>query len=353
MSKDYYKILDVDKSASQDDVKKAFRKQAHKYHPDKENGDEAKFKEANEAYQILGDPERRKTYDQFGSAAFENGGAGAGGFGGFGGNGGFGGGFQDMGDLGDIFGDVFGFGGARGRTRSRKGPDIQVDLELEFKESVFGTDRDIKLHKTVKCERCAGLGNEPGTKLKECKTCSGSGTIEKVQRTILGHMRTRVACSDCAGDGKIPETECTGCQGHRVEKKQKTITVSIPAGIDNGQTIRVSGEGEAGPKGGPEGDLYLRIHVRPSKDFIRKGNTIFSEAKIGFTQAALGDTIEVKTVDGQVDLKIPTGTQSGTEFKLRGKGVAGGDHLVIVQVITPKKLSRKQKEALDKLDFKE
>jgi len=349
MSKDYYKILDVDKSASQDDVKKAFRKQAHKYHPDKEGGDEDKFKEANEAYQILGDPERRKTYDQFGSAAFENGGAG-----GFGGRGGFGGagGFEDLGDLGDIFGDMFGFGG-RGKTRARRGSDLQVDLELEFKEAVFGTDRDIKLHKTVKCERCAGQGAEPGTSLNECKICKGSGVIEKVQRTILGHMRTRVACDECGGDGKIPEKQCTGCSGHRVERKQKTLTVSIPVGIDNGQTIRLRGEGEAGPQGGPEGDLYLRIHVKPSKEFIREGNTIKTKAEIGFTQAALGDTIEVKTVDGQVDLKIPAGTQAGTEFRLRGKGIAGGDQIVTAQVMTPKKLSRKQKEMLSNLDLTE
>ena len=348
MSKDYYNILGIDKFASQDEVKKAFRKQAHKYHPDKEGGDEAKFKEANEAYQILGDPERRKTYDQFGSAAFENGGQG--GFGGFGGRGGFGG-FEDLGDLGDIFGDMFGFGGSRGKTQARRGSDIQVDLELDFKEAVFGTDRDIKLHKTIKCERCAGKGAEPGTSLNECKTCNGSGVVEKVQRTILGHVRTRSACDDCAGDGKIPEKQCTGCSGHRVERKQKTLTVSIPAGIDNGQTIRLRGEGEAGPQGGPEGDLFLRIHVKPSKDFVREGNTIKTKAEIGFTQAALGDTIEVKTVDGQVDLKIPAGTQAGTEFRLRGKGIAGGDQIVTAQVITPKKLSRKQKQLLSELDF--
>ncbi|MFH1142324.1 MAG: molecular chaperone DnaJ [Candidatus Uhrbacteria bacterium] len=345
MSKDYYKILDVERNASQDDVKKAFRKQAHKYHPDKEGGDEAKFKEANEAYQILGDEEKRKTYDQFGSAAFENGGAG-----GFGGRGGFGGagGFQDLGDLGDIFGDMFGFGG-RTKTRAQRGSDIQVDLELTFEEAVFGTDRDIKLHKTIKCERCAGQGAEPGTSLNECNTCKGSGMIERVQRTILGHMRTRAVCDQCGGDGKIPEKQCTGCNGLKVEKKQQTLTVSIPVGIDNGQTIRLRGEGEAGPNGGPEGDLYLRIHVKPSKDFVRQGNTIKTKAEIGFAQAALGDTIEVKTVDGQVDLKIPAGTQAGTEFRLRGKGIASGDQIVTVQVITPKKLSRKQKEMLSDL----
>ena len=350
MSKDYYKILDVERNASQDEVKKAFRKQAHKFHPDKENGDEAKFKEANEAYQILGDEQKRKTYDQFGSAAFENGGPGAGGFGGFGGAQGFSG-FEDLGDLGDIFGDVFGFGGTRTKTktRARRGQDIQVDLELTFDEAVFGTDRDIKLHKTTRCERCSGLGAEPGTTMNECETCKGSGVIEKVQRTILGHVRTRAACDDCGGDGKIPEKKCTGCNGIGVEKKQKTITVSVPAGIDNNQTIRLRGEGEAGAHAGPEGDLYLRVHVKPSKDFVREGNTIRSDVEIGFTQAALGDTIEVKTVDGKVDLKISAGTQPGTEFRLRGKGISGSDHIVTAKVVTPKKLSRKQKEALSDL----
>ncbi len=348
MSKDYYKILDVDRGASQDEVKKAFRKQAHKFHPDKEGGDEAKFKEANEAYQILGDAERRKTYDQFGSAAFENGGAGAGGFGGFGG-GGFQGFSGDMGDLGDIFGEMFGFGGTKTKTRARRGSDIQVDLELTFEDAVFGVDRDIKLHKTIRCERCAGLGAEPGTTMNECKTCNGSGTIDKVQRTILGQIRTRAACDECGGDGKIPEKKCDSCRGVGVEKKQKTLTVSIPAGVDNGQTVRLRGEGEAGMYSGPEGDLYLRIHVKPSKDFVREGNTIRSEAKIGFTQAAMGDTIEVKTVDGKVDLKIPAGTQSGTEFRLKGKGIVGADHLVTAQVETPKKLSKKQKKLLEDL----
>ena len=256
MSKDYYKILNVERGASQDEVKKAFRKQAHKYHPDKENGDEAKFKEANEAYQVLGDEKKRQTYDQFGSAAFENGGPGAGGFGGFGGAQGFSG-FEDLGDLGDIFGDVFGFGGTRTKTRTkaRRGQDIQVDLELSFDEAVFGTDRDIKLHKTIRCERCSGLGAEPGTSMNECKTCSGSGVIDRVQKTILGHVRTRAACDNCGGDGKIPEKKCTGCSGVGVEKKQKTVTVSVPAGIDNNQTIRLRGEGEAAVHNGPEGDI--------------------------------------------------------------------------------------------------
>lgn len=352
MSKDYYNILGTDHNASAEEIKKAFRKKAHQYHPDKPDGDEAKFKECNEAYQILGDEQKRQTYDQFGSAAFENGGAG--GFGqGFGGSGGFGAQGFDMGDLGDIFGDVFGFGGTRTKTRQRRGSDIQVDLDLKFEDAVFGIDRDITLNRTLRCERCAGLGAEPGTKLNECTTCNGSGVIDKIQRTVLGRIRTRAACEDCGGDGKIAETKCTGCDGIGVEKKQKTLTVSIPVGVDDGNIIRLRGEGEAGANGGPEGDLFLKIHVTSSKEFTRVGHMIRSNAEIGFTQAALGDNIEVKTVDGTVDLKIPAGTQSGTEFKLRGKGIAGNDHLVTVNVVTPKRLSREQKQLLDKLGLKE
>jgi len=351
MSKDYYKVLDVEKGASADEIKKAFRKKAHKYHPDKEGGDEAKFKEANEAYQILGDEKKRQTYDQFGSAAFENGGAGAGGFGGFGG---FGGNAQgiNMDDLGDIFGDMFGFGGTRTKSkRQRRGPDIQVDIDLTFEEAVFGTERDITLNRTLRCERCAGLGAEPGTKMNECDVCKGSGVIDKVQRTMLGNVRTRAACDACGGDGKVPEQKCTECNGIGVQKKQKTLSVSIPAGVDDGNVIRLRGEGEAGPAGGPEGDLYLRAHVQPSKEFERHGSTIRLTKEIGFTQAAIGDTVDVPTVHGDVGLKIPSGTQSGTEFKLKGKGVAGGDQIVTVQVKTPTKLNREQKRKLKDLDI--
>ncbi len=355
MSKDYYHILGIERNASADEIKKAFRKKAHEFHPDKDGGDEAKFKECNEAYQVLSDPKKRQAYDQFGSAAFEQGG-GFGGFEGFGNGGGFGGfnaqGF-DMGDLGDIFGEMFGFGGTKTKARGRRGSDIQVDVELSFEEAVFGVDRDITLNRTIRCERCAGFGAEPGAKMKECRACGGSGVIDRVQRTILGQIRTRTACEECRGDGKIPEIKCSACHGIGVEKKQKTLTVSIPAGVDDGQVIRLRGEGEAGAYGGSEGDLFLRIHVGPSKYFTREGNTIRSVAKIGFTQAALGDKIEVKTVDGKVELKIPAGTQSGTEFKLRGKGIAGGDHIVTVNVVTPKRLSREQKKLLDNLGLRE
>lgn len=347
MSKDYYKILDLDKGASQDEVKKAFRKKAHKFHPDKEGGDEEKFKEANEAYQVLSDPQKRQKYDQFGSAAFEGGGFGGGhGFGGFSGQG-----FED---LGDIFGDLF--GGRRRGPSTPRGNDVQIDLDLSFKESVFGVDHDIDLTKTSTCERCAGTGGEPGTSMDSCDTCDGSGVQVTAQRTILGVMQHKQTCSDCVGTGEIPSKKCKTCHGHGVDKASKKLSVRVPAGVENGAVLRVRGEGEA-VRGGKPGDLFVRLHVKPDKRFDRQGSTIISYASIGFTQAALGDTIETPTVDGVVDLKIPAGTQSGAQFKLRGKGVDGprgrGDQIVVVDVITPKKLSRQQKKLLEELDLKE
>ncbi len=351
MGKDYYKILDVDKGASQEEIKKAFRKKAHSHHPDKEGGDEEKFKEANEAYQVLGDPEKRQKYDQYGSAAFDGQGPGGGqGFGGFDFSGA--GGFED---LGDIFGDLFGGGRRRGPATPR-GNDVQVDLDLSFKESVFGVDRDIELTKVSSCERCTGTGGEPGTSMDTCGTCNGSGVQVTAQRTILGVMQHKQTCSNCQGTGETASKNCTSCHGQGVDKINKKLSIRIPAGVDHGATLRVRGEGEA-VKGGKSGDLFVRLHVKPDKRFDRQGSTIISYAKIGFTQAALGDTIEAPTVDGAVDLKIPAGTQSGAQFKLKGKGVDGprgrGDQIVVVEVITPKKLSRAQKKLLEELDLKE
>ncbi len=350
MSKDYYNILGVDKSASQDEIKKAFRKKAHKYHPDKEHGDEEKFKEANEAYQVLGDAQKRQKYDQFGSAAFNGGGFGGGqGFGGFDFSG------QGFEDLGDIFGDLFG-GGRRRGPKTPRGNDIQVDLDLTFKESVFGTERDIELTKTSNCERCGATGGEPGAKVDTCGTCNGSGVQVRAHRTVIGVMQQKSTCSDCRGTGEIPSKSCTNCHGQGVEKKKKKLTVQVPAGVDHGAVLRVRGEGEA-VKAGKPGDLFVRLHVRPDERFERQGDTIISYEKIGFTQAALGDKIDVETVDGTVELKIPSGTQSGAQFRLRGKGVDGprgrGDQIVVVGVITPKKLSKAQKKLLEELDLKE
>lgn len=353
MGKDYYNILGVEKGASQDEIKKAFRKQAHKYHPDKPDGDEAKFKEANEAYQVLGDPEKRSKYDQFGSAAFENGGMG-GGFGGFGGQG-----FEGV-DLGDIFGDlgnIFGGGFGGGRRRTPRGADIQVDLELSFHDAVFGLEKELSVTKAVACERCAGIGAEPGTEMKNCGTCGGSGSVIQQQRTMLGTMQTRRVCSDCRGEGQTPEKACTNCHASGLENKRKTMQVKIPSGVKEGDMIRVRGEGEAA-KGGQPGDLFLRVHVKSDHRFERDGYTLRSKVRIGFTQAALGTEVDVSVVDGgEVTLKIPAGTQSGTELRLKGKGVPKGshrgDHLVTVQVVTPKKLSRAQKKLLEELDLKE
>lgn len=353
MAKDYYKILGVEKNATQDDIKKAFRKLAHQYHPDKAGGDEAKFKEANEAYQVLSDEKKRAQYDQFGSSAFD----GSAGFGGGQGFGGFdfsgfkgGAGFED---LGDIFGEMF---GGRSRTRERRGSDIQVDLDLTFKESIFGAQKDIDLTKVDTCERCSGTGGEPAEAMETCKTCDGNGVVIGVQRTILGNVQTKRMCETCQGVGKVPKKSCATCRGEGVERRKQKLTVSIPPGVENGAMLRVRGGGEA-IKAGSAGDLFVRLHIPRDARFERDGATLISRSRIGFTQAALGDTIEVETVDGVVDLKIPPGTQSGSQFRLRGKGVphgrGRGDQIIVVNIETPTKLSREQKKLLEELDLKE
>ena len=358
MSKDYYNILGIDKNASQDDIKKSFRKLAHEHHPDKKSGDEAKFKEINEAYQVLSDSKKRAQYDQFGSA-FEQSQAGGGqGFGGFN---------VDMDDLGDIFsglGDVFGFSGQGSRRRqSKRGHDIQALLTLDFIEAVFGAEKEISLKKTVKCSKCGGEGREPGTDAVACKICGGQGRVIKVQRTILGNMQMQMTCEACSGEGKTPKEKCSACRGSGLSQQIVNLKVKIPAGIDNNETIRLSGQGEAAAKGAESGDLYLKIRVNADRRFERDGVNIKSRAEIGFSQAALGGKIEVPTVDGPVDLKIPEGAQSGKIFILRGKGAPylnsrgsfgrakdrRGDHLVEVIVKTPIGLSKKQKDMLKEL----
>ncbi len=350
MSKDYYKILDVDKGASFDEIKRAFRKLAHKYHPDKKDGNEEKFKEINEAYQVLSDNKKRKQYDQFGSAGFE-------GFQGFGGGQGFegfsGAGFED---LGDIFGDIFGGFGGRTRKQKRRGQDIQVDFDLEFKEAVFGGERELEITRPENCERCSGNGAEPAKGLKTCTGCNGSGVQVSAQRTVFGTMQRKHACAECNGQGEVPKEKCSTCHGAGVNKEHKKLNIQIPAGIEDGSILRVRGEGEA-ILAGETGDLFVRLHVRRDPGFERHGSDLYTQTDIGFTQAALGDTIEIKTVDGTVDLKIPSGTQSGSQFKLKGKGVptrhGRGDHMVQVNVVTPKKLSRQEKKLLDELGLKE
>ncbi|MBI4406987.1 MAG: molecular chaperone DnaJ [Candidatus Kerfeldbacteria bacterium] len=367
MSKDYYKVLGVDKGASQDEIKKAFRKLAHQHHPDKSSGDEAKFKELNEAYQVVGNADKRKQYDQHG-ADFEQ----QGGFGGGHtwedvmrqarqqqqGGGGFsqGGINFDMGDIGDMFGDLFGFGGGgRSGRRRAQGSDIEVKVDLEFNEAVFGIEKELEVYKTSACKRCHGDGAEPGSEKKSCSTCGGQGVVEQIQRTILGAMRTRGVCPDCRGAGSKPEKNCTDCTGTGVKKQHAKFTVKIPAGIDDNQMIRLDGEGETAAYGGSAGDLYVRVRVKPAKGFTRHHQEILSEVTVSFAQAALGTHVEIATIDGQVELKIPAGTQSGKVFKLKGRGVPAigggdrGDQLVTVTVKTPAKLSKQEKKLYKEL----
>ena len=361
MSKDYYNIIGVDKNASQDEIKKAFRKKAHQFHPDKKTGDEAKFKEINEAYQILGNEEKRKQYDQFGDSAFSGQG-----FGGTGMNwedfarSAQQGGFSSNGvefDLGDIFGglgDIFGMGGGSGRGRRERGGDIQTTLAIEFKEAVFGVEKELNLHKTVTCSKCNGDKAEPGTPIETCKTCKGQGNVIQMQRTILGSFQARINCPDCQGEGRTAKAKCKACHGTGLQKDTVKTNIKIPAGIDNGQTIKLHGQGEASGNG-MSGDLYIVIRVKSDDNFEREGSNILSTVEISFSQAALGDKIPVKTVDGNVTLKIPAGTQSGTVFKLRGKGAHSlhgsgrGDQLVRVIVKTPTSLSRKEKKLFEEL----
>jgi len=362
MSKDYYNVLGVGKNASQEEIKKAFRKKAHQYHPDKAGGNEAKFKEVNEAYQVLGNAQKRAQYDQFGSA-FEHAQAGGGfsGFDGFRDFTGYTNGFNvNMDDLGDIFsgiGDIFGFGGGARRRRAKRGNDIEVMLTIEFKEAVFGAEKEINLKKQVKCDRCHGNCAEPGSKIETCKTCGGSGRTTRVQRTILGNMQVQMTCEDCAGEGKSYTKKCSKCSGTGVCQETVKLKVKIPAGIDNGETIRLSGQGEAGEQGAQAGDLYLRVKVIPDPRFTRDGYNILSQAEISFSQAALGDKIDILTIDGPGKLKIPEGTQSGKIFRLGNKGVPNlhgrgrGDQLVEVIVKTPTNLNRKQKQMFKELNI--
>jgi molecular chaperone DnaJ len=362
MSKDYYNTLGVNKDATPDQIKKAFRKKAHECHPDKPGGDEAKFKELNEAYQVLSDQTKRSQYDQFGQT-FDQAGRQGGGFSGFNGfNAGGGQGFNiDMDDLGDIlggFGDIFGFGGGgakQGRRRASRGRDIEVILNLDFKEAVFGVEREISLKKATGCPRCNGSGAEPGVGEETCPTCKGSGRVNRMQRTVFGNVQVQTTCSTCHGDGKIIKEKCHQCRGSGVINEIASLKIKIPAGIDNGETLRFAGQGEATGKGGTAGDLYIKVRVNPDKRFARDGFDIMSKAEINVSLAALGGKIDVETVDGPVELKIAEGTQSGRVIRLKGKGVPHihsslrGDHLVEVIVKTPTGLSRKQKEQLREL----
>lgn len=347
MSKrDYYEVLEVEKNASEAELKKAFRRLARQYHPDVNPGDkeaEAKFKEINEAYEVLSDPQKKAQYDQFGHAAFGNG-AGEGGFGGFG---------QDFGGFGDIFDMFFGGGGGGQRRRGpTKGADLKYNLEMSFEEAVFGLEKDISVHKTESCEKCHGTGAAPGTSAIKCAKCQGTGQLQFTQSTPFGRFVQSTVCDACRGSGEIIEEPCSTCGGRGVVRKSVKIHIKVPGGVDTGSRLRVTGEGEPGERGGPPGDLYVFIRVRPHKIFKREGNDIITEVKISFPRAALGDEIEVPAIDGKVKLKIPEGTQSGTFFRLKGKGVPDvhgygkGDQHVKVIIETPAKLTEEQKRLL-------
>lgn len=350
--RDYYEILGIGKSASADEIKKAYRKAAVKYHPDKEGGDEAKFKEAGEAYDVLKDSQKRQRYDQFGHAGVggSNGGGAGNPFEGFGGQGAH----FDFGDggLGDIFGQFFG-GGARQRGPQR-GRDVEVSLQLTFEEAVFGVEEKIELDMDDECSHCHGTTVEPGHDFKVCPTCKGAGQQARVMNTIFGQIQQNVTCETCAGRGKVPEKVCTVCRGKGTERRKRSINLKVPAGIDDGATIRLNGHGEAIGHG-QKGDLYVHIRVKAHKKFTREGDIILSETHIGMIDAALGTEIDVETVDGKIRMKVPAGTQSGTDFKLSGHGVPHmrsdkrGPHIVSLIVDTPTKLSKRQKELFEQL----
>ncbi len=359
MSKNYYDILGVPKSANEEELKKAFRRLAHQYHPDKQGGNEAKFKEINEAYQVLSDATKRQQYDQYGRV-FE-GGAPHGG-GGFSWEdavrqSGFGGGNVnvDMGDLGDLFGDMFGFGSRSSGQQRRQGSDLTMNITIPFAEAVFGTKKDITLTKTAVCRRCSGTRAEQGSSVKTCGTCKGSGQVRQAQRTVFGVIQTAAACSSCYATGKTVEKPCTECSGTGVRRAQETLTISIPAGIDDGNTIRLKNQGETPAYGGQPGDLYITVKVATDKRFVRSGNDIHVSVNIAMSQAALGDKITIQTLDGISDLAIASGTQSGAQVRLKNLGVpylnktGRGSLIATLKIATPERLSKKQKELFDQL----
>ncbi|MFA6006110.1 MAG: molecular chaperone DnaJ [Candidatus Paceibacterota bacterium] len=361
-TKDYYNILGVEKNASEADIKKAFHKLAHKYHPDKSGGDDTKFKEVSEAYQVLSDAKKRKEYDTYGQTFGEGGprpgGAGyGGGFEGFDFSNftqGFGGGqsgYEEM-DFGDIFGDFF--GGGRQRQGRARGKDISIDLQISFSESIFGTERDVLLHKLNTCTNCKGSGAKPGTKKKKCEKCNGAGRIREARKSFLGQIMTERECTECRGTGEIPEEHCGECRGLGVVKRNETIKIKIPSGIQNGEMIRMTGAGEA-VSHGTTGDLYIKIHVEASKQFRREGQNLQMDLEIKLTDALLGAVYPVKTLDGEIKLTIPTGATFGEILRVRGKGVpiehsgGRGDLLIHLIIKLPSKVSKKASELIKEL----
>ncbi|TDA70217.1 MAG: molecular chaperone DnaJ [Clostridia bacterium] len=350
--RDFYEILGVGREASQEEIKKAYRRLARQYHPDMNPGNkeaEEKFKEIQQAYEVLSDADKRANYDRFGQAA------GPGGFQGFGGAGNFGG-FGDMGGFGDIF-DMFFGSGFSGRQRQRqagpqRGPDLEVTLELTFEEAAFGVEKKVEVAREEVCRTCSGSGAAPGTQPGTCPNCQGTGQVRQAQATPLGRLETVRTCSRCGGSGRIITVPCHECHGRGQVTRHRTVTVNIPPGVDTGTSVRVTGEGGSGQRGGSPGDLFVNIRVRPHKFFRRDGYDVICEQPLSFVAAALGAEIEVPTLDGQVSLHIPEGTQSGTSFRLKGKGIprlrgyGRGDQHVVVKVVTPTRLTERQKELL-------
>ena len=355
MTKDYYNVLGIDKKASKDDIKKAFRKLAHKYHPDKGGTDESKFKEITEAYSILSDDKKRREYDAYGQAFSARGGpaSGGAGFGGFDFSGfqqGFGNGGVDF-DFGDIFGDMF--GGRGTQQRMPRGRDISIDLEIPFKDAVFGTTRTVLIAKVSTCSHCRGTGAKPGTELETCTTCNGSGRVHETRNSILGQFTSVRACTACDGGGKIPKEKCTECKGHGVKRKQEEIKVAIPAGIDNGEMIRLPQQGEA-IKTGVAGDLYVKIHVKPHATFRREGLNLIMNLPVKLTDALLGTIVPVETLEGKIlEVKIPPMKRAEELLRVAGKGIplegTRGDLIIRLEVALPHKLSGTARKTIEDL----
>ena len=346
--RDYYNILEVGRDASEEDIRKAFRKKALEFHPDrnKDPGAPAKFKEVNEAYQVLTDSERRERYDRFGHAGATNGGGGAGGFEGFGG-------------FGDIFDAFFGGGGSRGgRARARAGRDLQTNLIVTFEEAVFGATKEIEVNRTERCTRCEGARSEPGHQPQACSNCKGSGRVRRAQRSMFGQFMTEVECNACNGSGLTISHPCTQCKGAGQERTKRKIQVQVPAGVPHGANLNLRGQGDSGELGGPAGDLYVGMHVEPHAFFERDDTYILYTLDVSFPQAALGAELDIPTLEGPRTLKIPAGTQTDQVFRIKGQGVPHlgredrrGDEIITVRVATPEKLSSRQRELLEELQL--